>query len=84
MTTAYVCTPDEARAMVKVGADIIVAHMGLTVGGSIGAQHAMDMRQRGAGVSAIAEESRRARKDVFVLAHGGPIAGPGDAAALFR
>jgi predicted TIM-barrel enzyme len=84
LTSAYVCTPDEARAMVKVGADIIVAHMGLTVGGSVGAQHALDIGNAASGVSAIAEESRRARKDVLVLAHGGPIAGPGDAAALFR
>jgi predicted TIM-barrel enzyme len=84
LTTAYVCTPDEASAMVKVGADIIVAHMGLTAGGSIGAQHALDMRNAASGVAAIAEESRKARKDVFVLAHGGPIASPEDAALLFR
>ena len=84
LTSAYVCTPDEARAMVKVGADIIVAHMGLTVGGSVGAQHALDMGNAASSVSAIAEESRRARKDVLVLAHGGPIAEPGDAATLFQ
>ena len=76
LTTAYVCTPDEAAAMVGAGVDMIVAHMGLTVGGSIGAQHAVAMQQAVDGVAAIAGRSRKARADVFVLAHGGPIAGP--------
>jgi predicted TIM-barrel enzyme len=83
LTTAYVCTPEEASAMVEAGVDMIVAHMGLTVGGSIGAQHAMDMQQAADGVTRIAEASRRARADVLVVAHGGPIAGPADAARLF-
>ncbi|KKB11293.1 hypothetical protein VE25_13315 [Devosia geojensis] len=83
LTTAYVCTPDEARAMVDTGVDIVVAHMGLTVGGAIGAQHAMAMEEATEGVRAIAEASRAARADVFVVAHGGPIAGPEDARTLF-
>lgn len=83
LTTAYVCTADEATAMVEAGVDMIVAHMGLTVGGSIGAQHAMDMQNAADGVTRIAEASRRARADVFVVAHGGPIAGPADAERLF-
>lgn len=83
VTTAYVCTPDEARAMVDAGVDMIVAHMGLTVGGAIGARHAMDMHQAVAGVAAIAEAARAARTDVFVVAHGGPIATPADAEKLF-
>lgn len=84
VTTAYVCTPDEAVAMVDAGVDMIVAHMGLTVGGAIGAQHAMVLDEAAKGVAAIAEASRRARKDVFVVAHGGPIAGPADARRLFE
>jgi predicted TIM-barrel enzyme len=84
LTNAYVCTPGEARAMVEAGADIIVAHVGLTVGGSTGSQHALNIGDAASSVSAIAEESRRARKGVFVLAHGGPIARPEDAATLFR
>lgn len=83
LTTAYVTTPDEAAAMVGAGVDIIIAHMGLTVGGSIGAQHAVSIEAAAAGVQAIADRSRAIRPDVFVLAHGGPIAGPADAAHLF-
>ncbi|GHA25201.1 hypothetical protein GCM10007989_21100 [Devosia pacifica] len=83
VTTAYVATPDEARAMVDAGCDMIVAHMGLTVGGAIGAQHAMAMDDAVGGVRAIAEASRERRADVFVVAHGGPIAGPEDAEKLF-
>jgi predicted TIM-barrel enzyme len=82
VTTAYVCTPDEAIAMVEAGVDMIVAHMGLTVGGSIGAQHAIAMQAAVDGVAAIAEASRKARPDVYVVAHGGPIAGPADAGKL--
>lgn len=84
LTTAYVTTPAEAVAMVGAGVDMIVAHMGLTVGGAIGAQHAMAMEQAATGVAAIAAASRQARSDVFVVAHGGPIAGPADAEQLFR
>ena len=83
LTTAYVCTPDEATAMVDAGVDIIVAHMGLTVGGAIGASHAIAMDDAAKGVARIAEASRKARCDVFVVAHGGPIAGPADAEKLF-
>jgi predicted TIM-barrel enzyme len=83
MTTAYVCTPDEATAMVGAGVDMIVAHMGLTAGGSIGAQHAMDLEKAADGVAAIAAASRKVRTDVFIVAHGGPIAGPADAERLF-
>lgn len=84
LTTAYVCTPDEAVAMVDAGVDIIVAHMGLTVGGAIGAQHAMAMAEAAKGVAGIAEASRKAHRDVFIVAHGGPIAGPADAEELFK
>ncbi|HEV2514057.1 MAG TPA: phosphoenolpyruvate hydrolase family protein [Devosia sp.] len=84
VTTAYVCTPDEAVAMIGAGVDMIVAHMGLTVGGAIGAQHAMAMDEAAKGVAAIAAASRKARSDVFVVAHGGPIAGPADAEKLFK
>jgi predicted TIM-barrel enzyme len=83
LTTAYVCTTEEAAAMVEAGVDIIVAHMGLTVGGAIGAMHAINMDSAARGVLAIADASRKVRKDVFVVAHGGPIAGPDDAAKFF-
>ena len=83
VTTAYVCTPQEAVLMVDAGVDMIVAHMGLTVGGAIGATHAIAMEDAVRGVEAIAKASRKARAEVFVVAHGGPIAGPEDAAKLF-
>lgn len=83
LTTAYVCTPAEAEAMVGAGVDMIVAHMGLTVGGAVGARHAMGMEDAARGVAAITEAARRARSEVFVVAHGGPIAGPADAEQLF-
>jgi predicted TIM-barrel enzyme len=84
LTTAYVCTPDEAKAMVNAGVDVIVAHMGLTGGGAIGATRPMAMADAAKGVATIAAASREIRKDVFVLAHGGPIATPADAAELFH
>ena len=83
LTTAYVCTPHEARAMVDAGVHIIIAHMGLTTGGSIGAQHAGSIESAAKDVQAIADAARAVRGDVLTLAHGGPIAGPADAAALF-
>lgn len=83
LTTAYVCTPAEARAMVEAGVHVIIAHMGLTTGGSIGAQHAGSMESAARDVQAIADAARAVRGDVLTLAHGGPIAGPEDAAELF-
>lgn len=83
VTTAYVCTTDEARAMVDVGVDIIIAHVGLTAGGSIGAQHAVSLASAADGVGAIASSARAGRPDVIVLAHGGPIATPADAERFF-
>ncbi len=83
LTTAYVCTPGEARAMVEAGVHVIIAHMGLTTGGSIGAQHAGSMEQSVRDVQAIADAARSVRGDVLTVAHGGPIAGPADAAKLF-
>lgn len=77
-TMAYVFTPDEARAMVAVGVDVVVAHMGLTVGGSIGAP--VDFaRSLDAAVTAIDDidvAARDERSDVLVVCHGGPIATP--------
>jgi predicted TIM-barrel enzyme len=79
LTTPYVFNPDEARAMVGAGADIVVAHMGVTTGGSIGATSAKSLDHCVKEIDAIAEAARAARKDVIVLCHGGPISMPGDA-----
>jgi predicted TIM-barrel enzyme len=79
LTTPYVFNPDEAAAMTKAGADIIVAHMGVTVGGTIGASSAKSLDQSVAEIDQIAEAAMKVRKDVIVLCHGGPIANPEDA-----
>ena len=79
LTTPYVFTPDEAQAMTEAGADIVVAHMGLTTGGAIGAQTARSLADSARRVNAIAEVARTTRSDVLVICHGGPIATPEDA-----
>jgi predicted TIM-barrel enzyme len=79
LTTPYVFNPDEARAMAAAGADILVAHMGLTTGGGIGASTAMTLDDCVAQINAIAEAGRRVRPDILLLCHGGPIAQPEDA-----
>jgi predicted TIM-barrel enzyme len=79
LTTPYVFNPDEAVAMTTAGADIIVAHMGVTTGGAIGAKAAKSLEQCADEIAAIADAARGVRKDVIVLCHGGPIAMPEDA-----
>ncbi len=82
-TTAYVCTPDEAIAMAEAGVQVIIAHMGLTVGGSIGSNRTPALQEAAGTVQAIADAARWVRQDIITLAHGGPIAVPEDAAKLF-
>ena len=79
LTTPYVFNPDEAKAMTRAGADIVVAHMGVTTGGTIGATSAKSLDDCASEVEAIARAARSLRKDVIVLCHGGPIAMPADA-----
>jgi len=79
LTTPYVFNADEAIAMTKAGADIIVAHMGVTTGGSIGATSAKTLDSCVGEIDAIAAAARSVRKDVIVLCHGGPISMPDDA-----
>jgi predicted TIM-barrel enzyme len=79
LTTPYVFNTDEAKAMTKAGADLIVAHMGVTTGGTIGATSAKSLDDCVNEVAAIAEAARAVRKDVIVLCHGGPISMPEDA-----
>jgi predicted TIM-barrel enzyme len=80
LTTPYVFNPDEAVAMAKAGADIIVAHMGVTTGGSIGATSAKTLDQCVTEIDAISAAARSVRKDIILLCHGGPISMPEDAA----
>ncbi|RWG64940.1 phosphoenolpyruvate hydrolase family protein, partial [Mesorhizobium sp.] len=79
LTTPYVFNPDEARAMTKAGADVVVAHMGVTTGGSIGATSAKSLDACVEEIDAIADAARSVRKDVILLCHGGPISMPHDA-----
>ena len=79
LTTPYVFNTDEALMMVDAGADIIVAHMGLTTSGTIGAKSAKTLDDCVQEVQAITDASKNRRSDVLVLCHGGPIASPDDA-----
>ena len=79
LTTPYVFNPDEAVAMAEAGADMLVAHMGLTSGGAIGAGTVRSLDDCATRVNAIAEAGQRVRPDLIVLCHGGPIAMPQDA-----
>jgi predicted TIM-barrel enzyme len=76
LTTPYCFNEDEAQAMVKAGADLIVAHVGLTTGGTIGAASAMNLEQAMDTTMRIAEASRKIRKDILVICHGGPFDEP--------
>jgi predicted TIM-barrel enzyme len=78
-TTPYCFNADEAAVMTEAGADIIVAHLGLTTKGSIGASTAVTLKEAPNRVQAIADAAKRVRKDVIVLCHGGPISEPEDA-----
>ena len=79
LTTPYVFNPNDARAMARAGADIIVAHMGLTTGGSIGADTALTLEGCVGEINAIAAAAREVSPEIIVLCHGGPIAEPEDA-----
>jgi len=75
-TLAYAFSPDEARAMAEAGADIVGAHVGLTSGGWIGAEAALDLEGACAATQAMGEAARAGRPDVLVVAHGGPFESP--------
>jgi predicted TIM-barrel enzyme len=78
-TSPYVFNTDEAKRMADAGADVVVAHMGLTTGGTIGAHAGKTLDDSVREVQAIADAARSVRRDVLVLCHGGPIANPEDA-----
>lgn len=84
LTTPYVFNADEAAAMTKAGADVIVAHMGLTTGGAIGAETALKLNDCPALIHEWAEAARKVRKDVIILCHGGPISSPDDASYILQ
>jgi predicted TIM-barrel enzyme len=79
LTTPYVFEPSEAAAMAHAGADIIVCHFGLTVGGSIGAATATRLEDCPALTDAMAQVALAINPETLILVHGGPIAEPADA-----
>jgi predicted TIM-barrel enzyme len=80
LTTPYVFDSQQAAAMARAGADMLVAHMGLTTGGAIGAETAPTLEACVGRIDAIAQAALEVRSDIIVLCHGGPIAEPADAA----
>ena len=79
----YVASPEEAKAMAEAGADVIIAHVGCTVGGSIGVTSAaMSLEDAAKATQTIIEAGKTVRDDVIYLSHGGPIATPSDAAYI--
>jgi predicted TIM-barrel enzyme len=79
LTTPYVFNPDEATAMAKAGADILIPHMGLTTKGMIGAQTAVTLEDAARQVQAMHDAAKMVNREILVLCHGGPIAEPADA-----
>jgi predicted TIM-barrel enzyme len=84
LTTPYCFTAEEGRAMAKAGADMVVAHVGLTTGGTIGAAVAMAMDEAIATTMRIAEAARQVRSDILVICHGGPFDDPENVAAALQ
>jgi predicted TIM-barrel enzyme len=84
LTTPYVFNAGEAEAMASAGADIIVCHMGLTTGGTIGAETAVKLADCPALVEEWAESALKINKDAIILVHGGPVALPEDAEYVLR
>jgi predicted TIM-barrel enzyme len=84
LTSPYVFSTDDAAAMTEAGADIIVCHMGLTTGGSIGAGTAKTLAESARLATEWAAAARSVREDVIVLVHGGPVAEPADAAYVLN
>ena len=79
LTCPYVFTEDEARAMARAGADVLIPHMGLTTKGTIGAKTALTLQEAAGRVQAMHDAARAVNPDVLVLCHGGPISEPEDA-----
>jgi predicted TIM-barrel enzyme len=79
LTAPYVFTEDDARAMAQAGADVLVPHMGLTTGGSIGSRSGITLDEAVERVQALHDAAQAVNPEILCLCHGGPIAEPGDA-----
>jgi len=83
-TTPYVFNVDEAKAMAEANADIVVAHMGLTTKGSIGASTALTLEEAPSKVQELCDAAKRVNPDIVCLCHGGPISMPDDAEYVLK
>ncbi len=83
-TSPYAFNPEEAADMAKAGADVMVAHLGLTTKGSIGASTAITLEEAPALVQAMADAAKRVNPQVICLCHGGPISMPEDAQYVLK
>jgi predicted TIM-barrel enzyme len=79
LTTPYAFNVEEAEAMARAGADVLIPHMGLTTKGTIGARAALSLDQCVTRIQAMHDAGRRINREIIVLCHGGPIAEPADA-----
>jgi len=84
LTTPYVFSDEDAIAMTEAGADIVVCHLGLTTGGSIGAETARTLENSVPVINSWAAAARSVRDDVIILVHGGPVAMPPDAEYMLQ
>ena len=84
LTCPYVFDPEQAKAMAEAGADILVAHMGLTTKGTIGAKTALTLDDCIVKIKDIIAAGRAVRPDIMVICHGGPIAEPDDSAYIIK
>jgi predicted TIM-barrel enzyme len=84
LTCPYVFTQEEARAMTKAGADVLIPHMGLTTKGDIGARSALTLEEAARRVQQLCDAAKAINPDVLVLCHGGPIAEPEDAEYVLK
>ncbi|GIN84623.1 hypothetical protein J6TS2_10090 [Heyndrickxia sporothermodurans] len=84
LTTPYVFDEEQAIKMAKAGADILVAHMGLTTKGTIGAKTALTLDDCVKKIQAICDAGKSVNPDIMVICHGGPIAEPEDAKYIFE
>ncbi len=84
LTTPYVFDEAQAQAMARAGADVLVAHMGLTAKGLVGARTAKTLDQCVGEIQKIHDAAKAMRSDVLVICHGGPISKPADAAYILE
>jgi len=84
LTTPYVFDTEQAKKMAEAGADVLVAHMGLTTKGTIGAKTALTLDECVERIQAICDAGKSVNPDILVLCHGGPIALPEDATYVLQ